>query len=401
MEFDELQVFAGRATKIFEMELDKMIEIVLDAKGDDFDVITSVRDSQIILSDEAAEEERTGLRVSIAMYVDVRSGTTYTTASLIDDMKTVLDEEGERETFILALQDADTTFSSINFMNKFSINDEEIPLIKKEGTNIWMYIGPGIGGVALITAVFAFVFIRRQGDEMSFINNGDFYDPPPIDQRVSATIEVGDDIGELSTLGDTSAYPHGQHGMFNAIQPTMNQEEDQETNQSDFSADYDYKRAYLGAGEEPSVSTASGNRSTYAPHSLADRMNDEDPIPRQRIGTDVSDVSRVKSMNGNVSLFSDDQSFEAMYHNEEEEIVVVAPAGKLGVVIDTPSGGIPMVHAIKDTSALADSIRIKDKLISVDNEDTTTMSALQVSKLISSKAMNPERVMVFLRSNDP
>ena len=130
-------------------------------------------------------------------------------------------------------------------------------------------------------------------------------------------------------------------------------------------------------------------------------MNDEDPIPRQRIGTDVSDVSRVKSMNGNVSLFSDDQSFEAMYHNEEEEIIVVAPAGKLGVVIDTPSGGIPMVHAIKDTSALADSIRIKDKLISVDNEDTTTMSALQVSKLISSKAMNPERVMVFLRSNDP
>ncbi len=109
--------------------------------------------------------------------------------------------------------------------------------------------------------------------------------------------------------------------------------------------------------------------------------------------------SEVKSATGNVSCFSDDNSFEAMY-NEEEQIVVKAPAGKLGIVIDTPSSGVPVVHAIKETSVLAQSVRIGDKLVSVDGQDTTTMSAIRVSKLISSKAQNDERIMVFRRSRN-
>ena len=107
--------------------------------------------------------------------------------------------------------------------------------------------------------------------------------------------------------------------------------------------------------------------------------------------------SRIQSTS-KVSLMSDDNSFEAMY-NEEEKIVVRAPAGKLGIVIDTPSGGAPVVHAIKDTSVLAGQVRIGDKLVSIDDHDTMGMSALHISKVISSKAANPERIMVFTRRN--
>lgn len=159
------------------------------------------------------------------------------------------------------------------------------------------------------------------------------------------------------------------------------------------STDYDYKRAYGGVGDEGTVSTAGGNKSAYAPH----RMNDEDES-RQRFGSDAS--SKMKSVGGNISLFSEDDSFEAMY-NEEEKFVVAAPPGKLGIVIDTPNAGLPVVHAIKDTSVLADQVRIGDKLVAVDGIDTTTLSAIRVSKLISSRA-HTKRMMVFVRSrNDP
>ncbi len=197
----------------------------------------------------------------------------------------------------------------------------------------------------------------------------------------------------MSTLGDP-ANIFGNRGMFSDVQ----QPQEDEITTSHFSTDYDYKRAYGGTGEEISVSTAGGNRSGYGPYGAATPTNDDD-YSRQRFGSDAS--SKVgKSVAGNVSLFSDDDSFEQMY-NEEEKFVVAAPPGKLGIVIDKPSNGLPVVHAIKDTSVLADQVRIGDKLISVDDIDTTTMNAIRVSKLISSRADN-QRMMVFKRSrNDP
>ena len=98
------------------------------------------------------------------------------------------------------------------------------------------------------------------------------------------------------------------------------------------------------------------------------------------------------------SLFADDSSFEQQFAELEDRFDVVAPAGKLGMVIDTPNGGVPVVHAIKDTSVLADRVRVGDRLVSVDGEDCTTMTAMQVSKLISLKSEKPARVLMFVRT---
>jgi C-terminal processing protease CtpA/Prc len=97
-------------------------------------------------------------------------------------------------------------------------------------------------------------------------------------------------------------------------------------------------------------------------------------------------------------LFADDMSFEQQFAEPEERFHVVVPAGKLGMVIDTPNGGVPVVHAIKDTSVLAAHVRVGDRLLSVDGEDCTSMTAMQVSKLISLKSEMPSRVLVFMRS---
>eukprot|EP00546_Thalassionema_frauenfeldii_P017544 CAMPEP_0178896896 /NCGR_PEP_ID=MMETSP0786-20121207/1440_1 /TAXON_ID=186022 /ORGANISM="Thalassionema frauenfeldii, Strain CCMP 1798" /LENGTH=326 /DNA_ID=CAMNT_0020567375 /DNA_START=22 /DNA_END=1003 /DNA_ORIENTATION=- len=102
------------------------------------------------------------------------------------------------------------------------------------------------------------------------------------------------------------------------------------------------------------------------------------------------------------SLFADDASFERQFTNQmDERVEVVAPAGKLGMVIDTPSGGVPVVHAIKNSSVLANEIMVGDRLISVDDEDTTEYTAVQVSKLISQKEKQEKRILTFLRTKAP
>lgn len=83
----------------------------------------------------------------------------------------------------------------------------------------------------------------------------------------------------------------------------------------------------------------------------------------------------------------------------EQVIVVEAPAGKLGVVIDTPDDGAPVVHAVKETSVIADQIRVGDKLIKVDDEDVRSMTAIKVSKLISKKSANPVRRLTIVRTS--
>lgn len=85
--------------------------------------------------------------------------------------------------------------------------------------------------------------------------------------------------------------------------------------------------------------------------------------------------------------------------NVKEEIIEIdAPAGKLGVVIDTPDDGAPVVHAVKDSSVIADQICVGDKLIAVDDEDVRSMTAIKVSKLISKKSGNPSRKLTIVRT---
>ena len=82
----------------------------------------------------------------------------------------------------------------------------------------------------------------------------------------------------------------------------------------------------------------------------------------------------------------------------EEVIHIFAPPGKLGVVIDTPDDGAPVVHAVKDTSVIADRIIVGDKLVAVDDEDVRSMTAIKVSKMISRKGANPSRKLTIVRT---
>jgi hypothetical protein len=128
--------------------------------------------------------------------------------------------------------------------------------------------------------------------------------------------------------------------------------------------DYDYSKAYGGAGN-------------YS----------------------LSDAGPALLPGSGGTIFSDDQTFDQAYEGVREELLdVYAPAGKLGVVIDTPNDGPPIVHAVKDTSPIADKVQVGDKLVAVDDEDVRDMTAIKVSKLISRKSTNASRKLTIIRS---
>jgi hypothetical protein len=85
----------------------------------------------------------------------------------------------------------------------------------------------------------------------------------------------------------------------------------------------------------------------------------------------------------------------------EELIEIYAPAGKLGVVLDTPGDGPPTVHELRPNSVLKDELKVGDRVIAIDDEDVRRLSANKVSKIISRKMENPTRKFSIVRTIGP
>lgn len=107
-------------------------------------------------------------------------------------------------------------------------------------------------------------------------------------------------------------------------------------------------------------------------------------------------------------LFGDDPTLEDVYRNPDmgeggdekfAQITVVAPAGKLGIVLDNPHGDLPIIWAIKETSSLHGKVYVGDLLLSVDGVDVRGMSSHDVSSFLSSRSMNPSRTLVLARAS--
>lgn len=143
--------------------------------------------------------------------------------------------------------------------------------------------------------------------------------------------------------------------------------------------DYDYSKAYGGGGDASVVSSAGG---TFGDNT------------RQSTGIDAAGAAARTALGAS---FDSESQFQT---NVKESVLVInAPPGKLGVVIDTPDDGAPVVHAVKDSSVISDQIRVGDKLVAVDNEDVRSMTAIKVSKLISRKSANPSRKLTVVRTS--
>mmetsp|Transcript_31624 Transcript_31624/g.66259 ORF Transcript_31624/g.66259 Transcript_31624/m.66259 type:complete len:465 (-) Transcript_31624:716-2110(-) len=94
------------------------------------------------------------------------------------------------------------------------------------------------------------------------------------------------------------------------------------------------------------------------------------------------------------SIMGDDQSIQFQY------VTVVAPPGKLGIVLDNPHSDLPIVWAIRETSSLHGRVHVGDYLMSVDGVDCRGMSTHRVSTFLSSRSQNPARTLVLARGSE-
>jgi len=103
--------------------------------------------------------------------------------------------------------------------------------------------------------------------------------------------------------------------------------------------------------------------------------------------------------------FGEDTTLEDLYRTPDgsndpafQRFTVVAPPGQLGMVLDNGNGDVPMVWAIKGTSALHGKVRVGDMLLSVDGVDCRGMSTQEVSTFLSGRSRNPLRTLLLARS---
>ena len=87
------------------------------------------------------------------------------------------------------------------------------------------------------------------------------------------------------------------------------------------------------------------------------------------------------------------QSWIGGNDSQRIEIDIFAPKGKLGIIIDTCSEG-PIVHSVKPMSPLDGHIERGDLIVGVDDEDTSAMSAHDLTRLVARKSKKERKITV-------
>jgi hypothetical protein len=152
------------------------------------------------------------------------------------------------------------------------------------------------------------------------------------------------------------------------------------------------------------VKDAGSNIDSSAVHSGASIMESSDAgdmsytysldagnLDQQTYATGLSGAGALSTLEG-------DQSTEVSGRPNMVSREVVAPPGKLGIVIDTTLEG-PVVHKVNPGSPLDGIVSPGDIIVAIDNVDTRAMSASAITALMV-KTANQERRMTILSEDD-
>ena len=330
--------------------------------------------------------------------------------------------------YIKSLQDADSSsFDSVDRMT-MKVDDKLItetngskelqPVPEKEMTIYYIIGGVACGGL-LLMIVGGLIYKRRRRN-----NRGEFN--PRKDKSLS-TSSPNDQPSGTNSFGKSSIPSQPQHSQQPQDAPVQLPAQNYfgtiqaPDGEDDVSTLGD---PYFGEGCGPSEPRAD---ETVAGQSMMSSEHEMHVfgVGRPRLNTggeSTMNQSTVFSASGGGGggtttgrmVFGDDTTLEDVYRTnqsglasfDEEEgggesnlqkLVVVAPGGKLGIVIDNKTGDLPIVHAIKESSVLNGRLLVGDLLISVDEVDCRGLSAAQVSRVISNRSRNPTRTLVVMR----
>ena len=279
-----------------------------------------------------------------------------------------------------------------------------------------------IGGSVTVLALFVLLFfVRKQCRQCKSVNskNGALattassektkelrlaHDLQNHDRLLAATAtnEIWfdpsrDDVSELDggTLPEMAVGTGGD-------EPTasVNMDFDYNKNRYRSSATVDERSRFTSSTNPTAVTSLSKLGLRSATSSLFDRNNDDQSFDQQFADMDDEEImTAVGSMNWSRAGSNDKRVNAAIMNdiaNRVRPFEVMVPPGMLGLVIDSPNGSVPVIRAIKPTSVLFPQVQVGDRLISVDHQNVTNMSATQVSNLITQK-QHQNRVFVFCR----
>jgi len=364
-------------------------------------VITDISSQVLLIPEEDPSNENNGrslqqdrgdstslsifpLQVEFLVRITFRSAKTdFDLVELIGQAFNSVEERNQYISRLQQLNDAFDNFERVDILVNGTVPKEEsLPAINDnddDGGGSTIIIAVAAGAVVLAVVAIGFIAWRRFGGK-SDDGNGHYRNrmEDPTRAETDPTAQAGytaeilvERQDDVSTLGDP---------VFGMMTTTA---ADRDEATASVGNDYDYSKQYLRAQGIASVT---------------------DQSSRERL-TSVDSESKRSQRTGMIappSVFSDDASFEQQFSASADtdiRLEVTVPPGKLGMVIDTPHGGVPLVHAIKPASILADQVQVNDRLVSVDGEDVTNMTAVQVSKLISLKA-DQTRILVFSRPRE-
>jgi hypothetical protein len=181
---------------------------------------------------------------------------------------------------------------------------------------------------------------------------------------------------------------------------SVNMDFDYNKNRYRSSATVDERSRFTSSTNPTAVTTLSKLGLRSATSSLFDRNNDEQSFDQQFDDMDDEEImTAVGSMHWS-RTGSNQKNVNAAFMNDIANRVrpfeVMVPPGMLGLVIDAPNGSVPVIRAIKPSSVLYPHVQVGDRLISVDHQNVTNMTAIEVSNLITQK-QHLNRVFVLCR----
>lgn len=327
---------------------------------------SSVRSVGIVNLDQVIKEDGESLRVSFDLFLEYTGG-----AKALEIFLNAFGTEEARSNLLLQLVQNDDEFEMLRLIEVAGGAPTVDPIAKGDASSKALLAG-SVGAVATFLILMLVVIgciirqrrnvttkrnfdvqINEQGDKVMAPSSGGEK------QKFTNEIVVDTEADDISTLGGSI---HGG-GATVGDEPTAS-----------VNLDYDFERKqYIVDGDTNTAFTSFSALSKTIP--TASVFADDDGSFEQQyaeINDGASDKQKIRP-------------FE-----------VKVPPGLLGMVVDTPNGGVPVVRAIKPESILVGQVQIGDRLIAVDQQDVTRMTAIDVSNMISLKQNKP-RILVFVR----
>ena len=299
----------------------------------------------------------------------------------------------------------DDAFGSINNVtveiNGQSISQvQQIPESQVEkslvGTGLILVCASAATAVAALTAIMFIIFRRKKAANPKKEYNSEGDRVASIDDDIY--IEIEHKMDDVSTLGNMFGNNYGSEQKF----------EDPTVGESTIKCNTVYQNLICTTDHRGKCNLSRPNSPSPNPYSniieddiiiTHEGVEGSPPFQGFRTERKQSKISEHKPQEETVKpvLLEDSETVCYGVLPSDTEIEVNAPPGKLGVLIDANKSGELKVNSVRSSSPLADLIRVGDILKSIDGEVTTGLTADQASNLITSKADNHNRVLVFIR----